>query len=172
MLPRVGIIYDPPSSSWRTSQQLLFEDQNELLANFAAYGMTVDGVFYPLQMWARITDESDGGSWPTPGAGNPGSRPNGKGGKILAEEVKKSLYPTPRATRRGGHDETDSLYYMAKQAKWPTPQARDWKDGLDPKPHGRHAESLPVVINQSDGGSLNPIWVEVLMGYKPGWTEV
>lgn len=27
--------------------------------------------------------------WPTPRAGNPGSRPNGKGGKILAEEVKK-----------------------------------------------------------------------------------
>jgi hypothetical protein len=33
--------------------------------------------------------------WPTPRAGNPGSRPNGKGGKILAEEVKKSLWPTP-----------------------------------------------------------------------------
>ena len=28
-------------------------------------------------------------NWPTPRAGNPGSRPNGKGGKILAEEVKK-----------------------------------------------------------------------------------
>jgi hypothetical protein len=27
--------------------------------------------------------------WPTPRAGNPGSRPNGKGGKVLAEEVKK-----------------------------------------------------------------------------------
>lgn len=32
--------------------------------------------------------------WPTPRAGNPGSRPNGKGGKILAEEVKKSVSPT------------------------------------------------------------------------------
>jgi hypothetical protein len=34
--------------------------------------------------------------WPTPRAGNPGSRPNGKGGKILAEEVKKYSTPTAR----------------------------------------------------------------------------
>ena len=36
--------------------------------------------------------------WPTPRAGNPGSRPNKKGGKILAEEAKKASIPTPRAT--------------------------------------------------------------------------
>ncbi|MGE4446629.1 MAG: hypothetical protein AB7C92_08330, partial [Synergistaceae bacterium] len=35
--------------------------------------------------------------WPTPRAGNPGSRKAGTGGKVLAEEVKKSLmWPTPR----------------------------------------------------------------------------
>lgn len=37
-------------------------------------------------------------NWPSPRASNPGSRPNKKGGKILAEEAKKASIPTPRAT--------------------------------------------------------------------------
>jgi hypothetical protein len=44
----------------------------------------------------HLTSESGSLSlaWPTPRAGNPGSRPNGKGGKILAEEAKKN-WATP-----------------------------------------------------------------------------
>jgi hypothetical protein len=54
--------------------------------------------------------------WPTPRAANPGSRPNGKGGKVLEEEVEISvglrqrgkklsqqMFPTPSATPRGPH---------------------------------------------------------------------
>jgi len=37
-----------------------------------------------LTMQVKLQD-----NWPTPRASNPGSRPNGKGGKILAEEVRK-----------------------------------------------------------------------------------
>jgi len=53
-------------------------------------------------------DPADGGAnlttavkmWPSPRAGNPGSRPNQKGGKILAEEAKKinGGGPIPRVT--------------------------------------------------------------------------
>ena len=54
-----------------------------------------------VQSELRMSEEESGllpSQWPTPRAGNPGSRPNMKGGKILAEEVKKSmrkLWPTP-----------------------------------------------------------------------------
>lgn len=84
--------------------------------------------------------------WPTPRAGNPGSRPNGKGGKILAEEVKKSLI-------------------------LPTPTTRDWKDSgpnTDYSPREGHSPGLPQVI----GGQLNPTWVEWLMGFPLGWTDL
>ena len=37
---------------------------------------------------ARLTNASECSSWPTPRAGNPGSRKPGTGGKILAEEAK------------------------------------------------------------------------------------
>lgn len=60
--------YDRDSYSWRTYQRSLFEEQNELLGSFAAYGMTVDGEFYPLRMWERSTGEIDGGCWATPNA--------------------------------------------------------------------------------------------------------
>ena len=175
--------YDLDSSSWRTSQQLLFEEQSELLGSFAASGMTVDGAFYPLRMWERITDAKDGGYWrtpdtgaggtsgqlkagkthrksgaaitmrlvdqvnnpplwPTPRAGNPGSRPNKKGGKILAEEVKKSMWRTPNAT--DGKNRGTAEYREGKQ----------------------------IQLQTQVGGSLNPTWVEWLMGFPLGWTDL
>jgi hypothetical protein len=84
--------YDPDSSSWRTYQRLLFEEQNESLESFAAYGMTVDGVFYPLQMWERTTDGRDGGFWPTPDCSD---RRSDKCRQQGLSNVVRKLYPTP-----------------------------------------------------------------------------
>jgi DNA (cytosine-5)-methyltransferase 1 len=90
-------------------------------------------------------------NWPTPRASNPGSRPNGKGGKILAEEAKN----------------------------WVTPNARDWKDtpGQSKKrPDGTsRLDQLPRQVFNSTSGSnhvLNPNWVEQLMGLPVGWTDL
>ena len=55
-------------------------------------------------------------NWPTPRAGNPGSRKPGTGGKILAEEAKKN---------------------------WGTPQARDWK-GAQGRAYKGGAKDLPA----------------------------
>lgn len=74
--------------------------------------------------------------WPTPRAGNPGSRPNGKGGKILEEEVKiaeglrergQKMFPTPRAEDSqctGAHrGNPDTLHSFTKM--FPTPTANE-----------------------------------------------
>jgi hypothetical protein len=50
--------------------------------------------------------------WLTPRAGNPGSRPNQKGGKILAEEVKK--WPTPQ----------NRDFRIGEGHRWETPEER------------------------------------------------
>ena len=56
---------------------------------------------------ARHIRESESSSWATPRAGNPGSRPNGKGGKILAEQAQQS-WPTARTSdAEGGRIETE-----------------------------------------------------------------
>ena len=140
--------YDLDSSSWRTSQRLLFEEQNELLASFAAYGMTVDGVFYPLQMWERRTVGIGGGSW---------------------------HIPTPTATdannkRKSTQQKLGSMHSVSLKdfVTWPTPNARDCTRDTSIK-HDR----LPDAVNSKKAtGQLNPMWVEWLMGYPLGWTEL
>ena len=53
-----------------------------------------------------------------------------------------------------------TLGAMAKHNMWPTPRTRDWtgsgKDCLD----------------KAVGGQLNPPWVEWLMGWPTGWTDL
>ena len=81
--------------------------------------------------------------WPTPRAGNPGSRKAGTGGKVLAEEVKKSLM-------------------------WRTPMACDHKNMKY-----ANQQYLSNQVQDCEGpGSLYPVWVEWLMGFPTGWTDI
>ena len=50
----------------------------------------------------------------------------------------------------------------------PTPTANDAKNNGNPSRQNRHSLGLNGVA----GGSLNPEWVEVLMGFPVGWTEL
>ena len=83
---------------------------------------------------------------PSPRAGNPGSRPNQKGGKILAEEA-------------------------AKAGMLPTPKARDWKGGQGTDTV-RMEHDLDKKIGTSRGLKLQPAFVEWMMGYPLGFTHV
>jgi hypothetical protein len=54
---------------------------------------------------------------------------------------------------------------------WPTPIARDWRSGKVSKTTlAKNSRPLSEVVQQSDGGPLNPTWVEWLMGWPLGWT--
>lgn len=101
-----------------------------------------------LPVAVKLRDE-DPDMWPTPRAANPGSRPNGKGGKVLSEEVQisegerergeyvdgKERFPTPTAEdagRTGSAEAWDEYKEDGKTTgarlrnftqKWPTPTA-------------------------------------------------
>jgi hypothetical protein len=51
---------------------------------------------------------------------------------------------------------------------WPTPMASDFKAGWGPGDKNRSSPRLQTVV----GGRLNPTWVEWLMNYPTGWTEL
>ena len=51
---------------------------------------------------------------------------------------------------------------------WPTPTAQDAKNNGGPSQHKRNTKPL----NAEVGGSLNPQFVEWLMGYPAGWTSL
>ena len=179
--------------------------------------------------------------WPTPRAGNPGSRPNGKGGKVLAEEVEiaaglrqrgermwptptasampcegtqrimrkkwlagelsleeasaiagrdvrkaqgkvPEMWPTPRASENdqgrkadGMMDGESSWKAQGRGAtlttavlRWTTPTAHNAKETNAPSENDRNTPTLAAQV----GGQLNPTWVEWLMGWPLGWTDL
>jgi hypothetical protein len=107
-------------------------------------------------------------------------------GKNIDLGMVAKLWPTPDATPRGatpnftgkrpsGHKESFNLQTAAKM--WPTPTTRDHKgansDEHLAKARGYH-DQLPNAVKMEghSSGSLNPAWVEWLMGFPAGWTNL
>lgn len=90
----------------------------------------------------------------------------------LAAQV--HLYPTPRAADgmagsiRNPENIRDTSRLEDFVAIFPTPTANDAKCNGTESQQNRNSEALNVVA----GGSLNPEWVEALMGFPRGWTEI
>ena len=112
-------------------------------------------------------DEQTMKLWPTPNAWDGNRGPRSKENLIekshqinLISAVKDAEHPDP--------------VHM-----WPTPRARDYKDGPSIPPsviEGRRSHNLGTKVQESTqtkgSGSLNPTWVEWLMGYPKGWTDL
>jgi DNA (cytosine-5)-methyltransferase 1 len=80
---------------------------------------------------------------------------------------------------KGGPRNTiTSLAVMVKAVErgmWPTPNSRDYKGspGAGLRERGGHQSSLPASVGDSGAnGRLNPTWVEWLMGFPLGWTDL
>ena len=97
-------------------------------------------------------------NWPTPRAGNPGSRKPGTGGKILAEEAK--IHNGPPAQEK-------SSTSGKNQGSWPTPDCSDRRS----KNSKQQGLSNKATENKTNA-KLNPNWVEQLMGLPIGWTDL
>lgn len=187
---------------WKTCQRLGLVGLNEWEKNWPASGMIVDGVLFPLEKLGQTTEEKDGLCWRTPDTCQGGTlsrealqtlsekyRDTGvlerEGGKKhtlrLQDQVRSPLlWPTPMARDwkdNGSPNEmkrnTPSLAsVVANQSRFPTPTVRDSADNpmppRKPNPSGGQKPPLLTVI----GGKLNPTWVEWLMNYRTGWTEL
>ena len=117
---------------------------------------------------------------------------NGNGfGLTLAQHVQTvQMLPTPRTTDvcsgRGAKQINGKWYRPSKALEQgtligganlsdvaeatgqtlPTPTANDAKNNGSPSQRERNSAALNVVV----GGKLNANWVELLMGWPPGWT--
>jgi hypothetical protein len=55
---------------------------------------------------------------------------------------------------------------------WPTPTAQDAKNSTLP-PSQKDRDSIPgELLKSGHVGQLNPTWVEWLMGFPEGWTDL
>jgi hypothetical protein len=85
------------------------------------------------------------------------------------------LFPTPMRSDQngtgGGMDKREGGDNLrAAVEKLPTPTGRDFKGGSFQRDGG---ESLPDYVGDSgSAGRLNPPWVEWLMGFPTGWSDL
>ena len=136
--------YDPKSSSWRTSQRCLVEGWTEFSETWPRSGMMRNGTAYQLPPLVRLTDATGCGLWQTPVADDAVNR---KQGKVNSRGEPK----------------------LSAQVKmWPTPTAHNAKEGAFPAEYKRNTPTLSAEA----GGKLNPTWVEWLMGFPTGHTDL
>ena len=64
------------------------------------------------------------------------------------------------------------LTLAVKEQMWPTPTVNDSKNNAGPSQFKRKGTNLNVAVAKrgTQGGSLNPTWVEWLMGYPAEYT--
>ncbi len=182
--------YDPDLSLLRTLEQSLFEDSTPCLERLPRSGTMLNGKIYAQATWVRRTDGNVSGLWLTP------ATVNIEGGEdrvskrtayrksvgrhyapgCLAEQVK---WPTPRAGDPGSRKPgTGGAVLREEVKKWPTPRACEYKGvgplGSKSQKHMNDRKYLCAVVQEADqaSGSLNPQWVDWLMGYPVGWTDL
>ena len=146
--------YDQDMRSWKTHQCSLLGDLDEFLETWPQWGLMRDG-----ECWEQQTLEQT-----IRGIGS-GFSPNGV-----------DSFHTPNTTGLdGGSNSRKAL--RKKMEKWPTPVTRDYKDtgtkeSMKRALNKRESPGLALLVGAETGGKLNPTWVEWLMGWTLGWTDL
>ena len=148
--------YDRNAHSWRTHRCLFDEDLPQSLVTLPKWGMMRSGVLFRLRTAEHPTKENASGFWPTPRA----SDHKGAVSPFAAQKARERI---------GGCNLPEAIMESEYFRMFATPTARDWKDnGKSPAELARNSETLA----SQAGGKLNPNWVEWLMGWPIGWTDL
>lgn len=172
--------FDRSTQSWRTWQLCLEMGWALFSETWPRAGLMLSGIAYLRRPSAPLTSATAFGLLPTPIANDAEKRGdfNIDRSKCLPGELRRRNLPTPRASDadKGGRGDLLTVlrgYETRHAGTLPTQQARDWKDGSNPKPHGQHSPSLPVAIAIRGGsGRMNPKFREWMMGFPIGWTAL
>ena len=193
--------YDPDLSLWKTPQCSLLGDSEEFLETWPQWGLMRDGECWEqrtLEQTIRGTGYGLSEKLPTPQATDHRSKPTSaswkaKGGMnfSLANPEIQMWWRTPTAHewKNTGHSTQIHLSDQVRpqQVKnpkkaammWPTPVKSDHA-GRRPS-EGWAGTGLPSMVWRKTGGTENPqmspaqlhaTWVEWLMGWPLGWTDL
>ncbi len=133
------------------------------------------------EKWQSCGLETAARMWPTPTAIDSGTgrvnRSQSAGAATrptLAYMANKNLWPTPQARDGKGTSGPNHQFSptLPDTVLWATPAAQDGKNStLPPSQAGR--QTLPGdLLRSGEEGRLNPAWVECLMGFPAGWTDI
>ena len=96
---------------------------------------------------------------------------------LLHVAVARRTWPTPTVDDASNVNPKANRFHGLVAAvnikeTFPTPKARDWKNGTSKGPEDWTGDLGEAVNPSKDGGSLNPTWVEWLMGWTLEWTDL
>ena len=152
-----SVRYVLDSYSWKIHLSLFPEDLPWSLVILPKWGMTRSGVVYQHPTLERPINETASGLWQTPVADDSVNRAAGKW---------------------NSHGEPKLSAQVLKPKHWPTPNASDANKWSNQTLAERIAKKQQVRLNTAvspeggNGGQLNPEWVEWLMGWPQGWTDL
>ena len=191
--------YDPDSSSWKTHQCSLLGGLESFSETWPRWGLMRDGECWEQQMLVPHTSETESGlseKLPTPQASDYITKKTSaswkaKGGVnfSLANPEIQAKWPTPRSCSAMAATITPesawadnrfpNLETVVGRRMWPTPVKSDLAAR---RPTVNWAGTdLPSQVWVESGGRenlslpparLNPNWVEWLMGWPLGWTDL
>ena len=126
---------------------------------------------FQLRASVRTTKESESGLWRTPD--------NMAGGSNLPG-IKKALDEGHLKRPSGQQIQIRLEDQVREERLWPTPAAHEGRLGYQRRDTGKKGtqKSLTTKVIDKEGGrekttgQLNPTWVEWLMGYPIGWTDL
>jgi hypothetical protein len=119
--------------------------------------MTQNGALYQQQEWVRPIDENASSLWPTPTTQE-------------VEHPKAELTATGRRKSKNGKT-SHSLGLADAVRIWPTPTVDD-STNVTRKSGAFQSLTRSVQESSQANGKLNPTWVEWLMGFPIGWTDL
>ena len=169
---------DPPTSLERMSEILLASEKewysNKCVLTWKVKATKCRRMYYQLQQSTRRTKDTGVGLWPTPRVADT------EGGLVKNVEINKGSFS--RVNKDGvrwGVKLKDAVNHMENKM-WPTPAAHEGRLGYQRRDTGKKGtqKSLTTIVIDSQGGrekttgQLNPQWVEWLMGYPIGWTDL
>ena len=191
--------YDQDSSLWKTRQCSLFGDLELFSGNWPKWGTMRNGESWERTTPAHLISETESGFWPTPKSSpsGPDFAREGReksGGDDLVTRVAKWATPSardwkdspgmsqtgtnPDGTLRVRTDQLARQVYAggtSTRQTFPTPRAEDSQcagghRGTDDTLYGTICKPKDQKTNSP--GQLNPDWVEWLMGWPIGWTDL
>jgi len=188
--------YDPDSSLWRTHQCSLLGGLDEFSETWPQWGLMRDGECWEQQMLAQTIRGTESGlseKWATPTTMDklpPKSqqallkeatfaRPGRSKPANLRDQVSNMQnWPTPTShmakETNAPSEHNRNTPTLTAQVNWPTPRTKGMCGGsgswdlLNKNTTKEEARQMGA----GNGGKLNPTWVEWLMGWPPGWTDL
>ncbi len=184
--------FDRDSRSWKTPQCSLLGDCTEFSETWPKQGIMQLGWCWKLPMWELRTGATESGflqrilKFGTPTAAMRPRSQKFRGISKLpnpaevaemelqkwpiqqASDYKRASY-TPEALQKRLQGHQKGLpEAVSSRELFPTPTCQDAKNNGSQSQQNRNSKPLNAVA----GGALNPPWVEWLMGWPTGWTDL